>query len=610
MIKKIGEKKWIVQLLLFLVVFLIQQGINSRILTPWAMGDEMGSLASGAYFAGYDWRSALQSPSTYGSGVNFYGGGFGILLTPLFVMIKNRPYLIYQCILMVCALFKAIIAVISYRILRYNFKIEKNAYCVVFAVASSFFVMSRATNAMNENMLVLGVWIALYLFLAMIRELGNTFKSGGYALLIGAVSAYLYTVHTRSLIFIATVVFLMIIVCLVQKRYKELGVFLVSTSFLLFMASKFNDFIIAKVFLQNSSETIYNTANGAANSVLSQFVEIFKTNHWQALGDILLTNIFGFLSVSILIFGIVTIIWLSKTIRVCMQKEKMSTFFYVGFLSLIPTWGMLFLYSIHGLANTVEALYMNMCTRAHFYLRYAGAFIGPVMILFAVVLWEYVISKRVLATSYAAFLLGAVYITWSILPRLQNRNDQQMDFFHFFAPFNGMKYGDFFQPKDFFVFFCAITFLYIVLIIMLKYKKKLLIAAMVCGIVVYQYAYIALRFDAVTSRDLHDKTWPVVELFSNEEVRTEISTLYLPLISGRWETPYVLQYYLPDKKIVKEIPSGDSNIVMLVFSELDKEDLIGRKIYFTKLSGGMYLYVSQDVLLLFEKQGLGFRYVY
>ncbi len=609
MTNKFWKKEWFIQISIFLGVFFVHQIINLTIVSPWAMGDELGTLASGAYFAGYDWRSVMQSPSNYGSGVNYYGGGFGVIFTPLFLLIRNRPYFLYQCILSVCAVLQSIPAVLSYRMLKSHFGIE-NLKCRIFiAISSSFFVMSRATNAMNESMLIFCVWVVCYLFLAFTHKKGYERGLYKYCVGIGIILAYTYTVHTRSIIFIATVVLLMVITCVIEKHYKVLGLFLVSFSCFILLAKIFNSYILEKVFLQSSSAPVYNTADAAASSVVGQLIQLFFDKQWHAWGDIFITNVFGFLTVSLLMFGIATIIWIKKVIKICRLKEKVDAFFFIGFLSLIPTWGMLGLYSVHGLGNTIEAINEGICTRAHFYLRYAGAFIGPITVLVGVIIWKQMLKINEVICSILVYIIGGGYIVWSILPRLEGRNDQQMDFFHFFSPFNGMKYGTFFHKENFEVLCLTMFFILAVFSGLWKYKKKIMLAFLFSLIVLYQYVYIALEYDRVSAKDLHDKTWSAIELLSNnEKIQKEITTLYLPLISGRWETPYVLQYYLPDVEIIKEIPEDKEKIVMLVYKELQSQYLGETEFYFTTLNGGIYLYVSEDILEVFEGENLKFNY--
>lgn len=610
MSSKLWRREWFIQISIFVGVFLVHQFINLTIVSPWAMGDELGTLASGAYFAGYDWRSVMQSPSNYGSGVNYYGGGFGIIFTPLFLLIKGRPYLLYQGILTVCALLQSVPAVLSYRMLKYYFDIENLKYCIFVAVSSSFFVMSRATNAMNENMLIFCMWVVCYLFLALFCKERGVCSGYKYCIGISIVLAYTYTVHTRAIVFIATVVLLMLITCVEKKNCKLLLMFLGSFSVFILLAKSFNGYVLEKVFLQSSTNPVYNTADAAASSVMGQLIHMFTDNQWHAWGDIFITNVFGFLTVSLLIFGVVTIIWIKKGIKICRLKAEKDAFFFLGFLSLIPTWGMLGLYSIHGLGNTVEALAEGICTRAHFYLRYAGAFIGPLMVLFGVAIWKETVKRRELFYTILIYIVGGGYIAWSILPRLENRDDQQMDFFHFFSPFNGMKYGMFFHKENYMGLCITMLLAFVILGLLWKYKKKNVLALCISIMILYQYSYIALEYDRVSAKDLHDKIWSTIDLISNnEELRDKITTLYVPLISGRWETPYVLQYYLPNMEIVKEMPETKEKIILLVYSELEKEYLGDGDFYYTTLNGGMKIYVSEDVLEMFDGEKLLFNCV-
>lgn len=577
------NRRQVFMLVVFLTSLLMHTILNIFIKNPWAMGDEIGTLATGAHFAGYDWRSALQSPSDIGGGVNYYGGGFGIVFTPFFYLIKGRPYLLYQCILFVCSVLHSIIAPVSYFIMDEFFEIHNKTFLYIASLASSFFVFSRSTNAMNENALILCTWLTV-MFSLMAFNTESQKKKSLYSVVLAFILGYSYTIHTRMIILaISFVLVLFLIKIISNKKIVNFKIFLISSIAFYYLASIFNKYIIRTVFIVGMESKIYNTSGTATNSVISQFVLLFKDGYWRAFFDILTSNLFSLSIVTLNLFFIALLIWFYKMVCAALKKKtefetetELYNFVIVGGIVFIAVLGMIFLYSIQGLGNAVSAIRDSGITRSYIYLRYPGAFCGPLIVLISVIISKHICKIKTICFSLFLFLLSFVYVNSSILSRISNKGDEQFDYYHFLSPFSWINQSELYREKNIYFITALITLVYLIIAIIAMKRKSILFIAIISLTIIYQYGYLALNYDKIYSSALYDKIDSIVLLYYDNPIVKKCinnSTIYVPLSYNSWETPYLLQYYFPDAYIVKEKPSKNANGIIMSKRILDREEL-------------------------------------
>lgn len=614
---KIKEKKSVLIIAgLFAFVFGFHVILNLTVQNPWAMGDEIGVLATAARFSGYDWRNALQSPSNYGSGVNYYGGGFGILLTPLFILIKNRPYVLYQAILLVCALLQSVPVIFSYRILNKYLKLENKMLCACASVAACFFVASRATTAVNESMLSFCMWLSVYLVVVLYNE-KNPKKVAGYSLLLSFVLSYSYTVHSRALVMIF--VFCISIVLsrvIVKNKIVDLRFFVPGLLFFLCLANRFNDFIIQEVFVVTNGK-INNTGASGAVSVISQMKGLFKGGNIRAFLDVIVSNWLSIGLVSAFTFSVCVFLFVIRFFKLIKKRVKKQSIesqeglvVTLGFLVFGCTVGTLLLFGFNWLETSIIALENSEATRGYSYLRYMGAYYGAFITLLSYEVWKVRDNfKQNLAAwiiSVATYILSFFYMYFSVLKRLPNP-DGQLDYFHFFAPFNLSVFNESANGEKIIVSLLVGGIIAIFLYLLIYIKKYKTWALLFCIVIVYQYAYISLAFDGKYAHNLYESISSMTQLMnSNKDVKKEIESLYFPLISGHWEVPYLAQYYFPETDIIKEFPK-EKDSIMIVYRQLEEKELNGKKFKHTIMPDNSYVYVSGDKYIeLFESVGIKF----
>lgn len=161
--------------------------------------DEIGTIASAAYFAGCDWTEVM-ADSIY------YGFGYSMLLAPVFRLFRE-PSAIHQALLFSNNVLIGLCGVLGYGILTRFFGMKNRISAVLTAaIMVLFFPLSFNGNLfINETMLSLLVLVVLFLML-WLNGLKKGWKKNIGTVLLSVVLCYSLLVHTRSLVFIAVTI--------------------------------------------------------------------------------------------------------------------------------------------------------------------------------------------------------------------------------------------------------------------------------------------------------------------------------------------------------------------------------------------------------------------
>ena len=609
-----NKNTWIMIVLLG-ITFLLHEIWNLFIKNPWVMGDEVAVMATGAYFAGYDWKSVLQYAGEEGVAY-FHNGGLGILFTPLFMLIKNRPYFLYQAIISLCSLFHSIPVMISYSIMHKNFKIQNKVFCALISISASFFVSWHSTNAINESGLILCTWIIIYMIVILADSI-SVAKRRFINILLAFVLGYTYTVHTRALIFVLSVIFIAILYQIFyQKSLIIFKIFVPCIGIAFYLAAKFNSFVLDNVFLSGNDVFIYNTGQSTSISVLMGLKELFTEAKWQGFFDIFVSNLLGTGVISLGLFFIVFFILIKVSIKEigqrgirkqCILNEDSHKYLLIGWIIYICYFGITLLYSIHTLENAVVAIDGGECTRSLFYLRYPGAFIGPLIMLAGVNIYKFeeIRDWKIIGASVVGMVGCLIYTSISIVSRIVDKGDSQFDFSHYFSPFYFGKYGQEVLSIHFYISMGVISVILLTLLVLIRYKKNVIISILLMGFMVYQYSYNAYNFDKNNAEYISNYAYRVAELFyDNENLSNEISILYWPM-KECWEAPYLAQFLVPEVEVKKEIPEEKSNFTVVLSYKADKS-IFGKNCYWAQLDEYTYIYAKGKDKYALERAGVQF----
>ena len=202
------------ELLVFVIIFAFAGSFNFLFpgLTMTSGTDEFGTISGAAFAAGYDWSALV-------SRIPYYGFGYSVLMTPLFLS-GLSPSAIYIGMLFYNTVCLALSGVICYRILTKVFESTNTSLNVLIALAAGLFApnLFESNFVMNESMLVLLNWIVLYLLLIMYKRTENGEKNIIHSIILSFVLCYGLLVHTRMFFVWGAVAVFIVLYLIIKKK--------------------------------------------------------------------------------------------------------------------------------------------------------------------------------------------------------------------------------------------------------------------------------------------------------------------------------------------------------------------------------------------------------
>lgn len=493
--KKIRIKYVIIILILCIIpqCFVVMQQY------PLLVGDDVGVISLPAFLSGRRWEDIWKV-------VAYYGGGYHILLTPLFLL-TNNPLIIYRGTLLSYVLLEAIIALIVYYILRHYYQCDE-VYASALSVLSSYFTYAKPTYISNEIVLLLGLWLVILVIFKLL-EYGNIKrKKILFSILLCFVSCYLITIHLRASALLIAIFFTIFLYYLLKKKSLTSPVVTAVCFPLFYLAAQiFNNVVKNTVWIADSSAEINNSnILGGIENV----TKLFNIQYWHAWAAIF----FGQLStVSIMSIGILcpVFIWGLVVLYNFIRKQenitkvKTSTAIIATLLvtSIIITLGgqsITWLEHAHdsinmGAYNSNDDPNINFA-RVFTYLRYFSFYTNPLLIIGLVNLKKNTrVNHKIMKWGAALFCILQLFWVLFVFPYICNIRSAA----DVYIPFSLENYGiGEAGPKVYLpaVFICTIFFLLILFLFMRRKSSVGLI--ILCVFVVYQYIYYGT---------VHDNPW-------------------------------------------------------------------------------------------------------
>lgn len=202
-------KKYYREVFIFIFILIISSMLGSFREVPLILDDEIGYLSNAAYLAGYDWAESI-------SQIYYYSEGYSLFLVPLFFFIKN-PLIIYKICLLINSIFLATLGVTIFIVIKKIFnQLDKNIsamVAIVVAMYPSYIIHTKF--ALPEVLLVLMYTLIINNFLNIESNSSNrTWKLFiGQGILVG----YLYSIHARTIVIMASCIMIMIILAVRKK---------------------------------------------------------------------------------------------------------------------------------------------------------------------------------------------------------------------------------------------------------------------------------------------------------------------------------------------------------------------------------------------------------
>lgn len=614
-------------LLLFLLAMLPRVilifTVGGALRTPM---DEMSTMSAGAYMAGLDWTEATAF------GKHYYGGGMTILMAPLFRMI-SEPQALYRACLLFCAVLQSLAAPVAYHILRKYLRVQKKAYLYLASLASAFLMVNRALVVYNEHMLVLVSWLAALILCRLISESRaekpDYRKQAVYSVALMLLLSYSLTLHTRAKTLWIALVILVILYFLLYKKWLVAKLpALLSGVAGYWLAGRFIYWSKTTLWLWQEGMELKNTAvhlNLTAELLTSpvSWQGWFATVIGQVHTSVIFTGGFSAIAITLLMIYICKNgkdIFIKKKRPVVDNPEQFAVKPYLLVLStffLMCIGATILAQSITWLFRVQDALLNNTYgTRAYgykafTYFRYYGAYMGPFFLAALGYMYHYrTYLKKYLPAVFAVFAGIQVLFLCLVLPHIT----KNMVASEVYWPFGLHKSFD--DPMRGMVYLagvlvCCISFL--VMFVALCKGRRMVPAALLLVLVVYQYVYNGVYFDGSYAERYHTRADAGCELILNmEKAGCELpEELYVTgYKENQTQKPlYTYQFLLNRHKLIPGKPEGSVEKAIVFCAKQKDQNLLKEGYQYAVLDedecvyvkGGEYISMMEDYGLVFSE---------
>lgn len=386
-------------------------------------GDETYTISGAAYFAGYNWSAYMHLKK-------FYNFGYSLWLTPLY-KIFDDPVTIYRMMLLFNILLHAITTLMIYHILRAKFQCSKCVSIAVSLVGGCNAVMLFFRGFVyNEMPLSFVVWLVILLLLELSESTGR--KRALLSVLLGAVAAYAYIIHSRCIIVYIALGLLVLLYLAVYKKWLVQPLsFAVIFASLIYVEHLLVDYVQKNLYLQGTGTAMPNS------------VEHVVTGTWRYKPLLSLNGIktlicqFFSLSgaLSIKTGGVLTIVtvavlyYLVKNISGYCKGEEDKKIFILSLFSTMSLWGMVVAIALTGAANGKIKFLL--------YTRYFSPFLGPFLMcgLFLLIRYTKFRFRWIMIWSVLLTIAVCGVYYFYTYPILDGENANDITSFFFFRAF-------------------------------------------------------------------------------------------------------------------------------------------------------------------------------
>lgn len=416
--------------LVFFLTFIIRIFgfiLNGRLMLP---PDEIGMLLSPASLAGRDWSGIKPL-------LNYYGFGYAVLLTPIFLW-TNNPYLIYWSIMTIGAALLSLSAAIGYHIMRKYLGIENRIYAISVSIACSMLALTDMRCINNEPMIVLLCWSLLWLIFLLVKYHNSEKQNAKYTILVIILLTYALTVHSRLMVLWPAFVLLIVIYYIFYKRILisvKIGLPFGIISFVVVL--KVISYVETYFWVADENGYLHNSIGSTSDGMVSKIINLLQsTDSWNAVFNIAMGNLYTsiFFTSGIICFcGVVLYKFIKSHVsRSDFLGEKIkpdqdvnrlietgSIFYGVAFFitlaGLMIEWGEL---AAKGQALGYGA--DTSATKIFVYIRYYSCYISLALLLFfSFVYHNKNILKKYMARVWIIFALMHSYWFLGIVPYIQ-----------------------------------------------------------------------------------------------------------------------------------------------------------------------------------------------
>lgn len=551
----------------FLIAFLPRLLFLVKTYPVSITGDEMFAIWPAAKLLGYDWSGVMQD-------YRYYGYGYTVLWVPFMALIKN-PVILYRCMAGLMALCQALVAPISYHLMKKYFGMSDEKQTCLISVTCSYLVAVRATYTYPEFVYVLAVWLITWILLKLTTTVIQEQQKAKaiYTVVLLGLMAYAYTVHSRGVtVWAALVITVILYVWIYRKIFLSVPVCVV-VGIPAFVAVGVGINRIIGFLGLGQAGHIGNTSAKVSSNVLELF---FAPKTWTAWADIIIGELnesvvlTGGIAVAIVVV-ICVLIWRAvRREEDVIQKEKKYYLPYivVGIFCICAigiTIGGQSLTWLRSVANLIENNESGDSFRAITYLRYYAAYIGPLFMAGAV----YIVQNTEIIEKFkgkilliAGLLQG--YWVFVILPVLC----YELGCVWSYAPFS-LTPGFAAESAGVRSYLPATIFVIIFMFgsyLLFKHKKLNWIIGLLCIVLMYTYAFNGMFHERYRGEQNYQYCKDAVEWIETAEDKgIEIDKIYVSDegIPATWMSEALeYQFLMPEKKVISGVPEKAEGIYL------------------------------------------------
>lgn len=576
--------------------------------------DEMVTLSTAAFGAGYDWSPLVVSAEHY------YGGGFTILLSPLFRLIDN-PQILFAVILSIYSVLQSISAPIACYISRQHMKITDRKVLYLTSIASAYLVVARSQTSLNEHALIAVTW-GIAFFLCKLVEYQHSYQKKSYATIcLMLLMSYGLTIHERTKMYWIVIVLVVFIYYLFQKKWLVAKFpAVVAGGMGYFFAGGFVTWVKKSVWLWQKGEALTNTSVDieiTSEMLLSK--EFYQAVVSTLFGQMHTSFIFtcGLTAVAMVCFVVIFVKFYKKAffrkegVAEGIAEEETNDFMnYVFVLLLFFTLcicGTIFAQSLTWSERVMNGLSGKGTYgfKAYTYIRYYGIYVGPFFysILIYLYYWQEVVKKKLLWIFGIYGVMQGLFLTLN-LPYIRHNNVSS----EVYWPFALWHYfsGEYDIRTYAYLLGVLVASVFFVVFLRLLWKRQYLsFLGVFLGILLFQYGWNALFWDGLFMGNYEKQTDAGYEFIQKlEENAISIpKEIYVKSTAKMGQDPaYVYQFLLKEYTLVPEIPDISTENVILFCNEgnIKKVKKAGYTVY--TLDEDEYVATNSEAVLEYMKE--------
>lgn len=564
-------------------------------------GDELFQFMPIAKLVGWDW-------SGMAGDYRYYGYGFFVLLTPLFKIISN-PLILYRSIVFILAVLQALIAPLAYRIMRDMYQIENGWFLLMGAEVCSYFVTVRAVYTYNEHPYIFIVWLLAAALLKL--ECNVDFAKGKrkWTLIVMLLLIYALTLHSRAVtLWIAAAAGIVIYYIAYRKWVISWGI-LGGLGIVGYIGTEWIKRLVIVACMAQNEKAIQNVSVSFDISGIFESGKAVLGWFYIIIGQLSTLMIFsGGFAVFCLVVCVYKLMgtFFKKMLprrelsRRC-QMDSKSFFLMTIMLAAVAI--TILGQSFSWLGDVVVGLENNRVVdgfRAFTYLRYFGAYFGPILMMGLV----WLIRERETYCSCIGVILSigwTLQLIWCtyILPYISSFNGTVWDY----APYS-MTHGwtDELSRGSYMMATLLVIVSSYIFCFLIKKNKVIILTAMLACLLMYEYGYNAVYGEGwrgKTNYEAINDSCQVIDALSEKGVLPDkIYVENRPHPITRQGIGCLYQFMLPEQKIMAGWPVEDEkepSAVLTLDGNLN-EGLVDRGYWFVWLGESQYIYVKGEEL--------------